>query len=88
MAWAVKWRTETALDGKREHLVGCFGLHAPTHLAGHTITVFRTRDAARQWINRHYGYIRQRPGLRAEPHGWRMPIPVKVEVEIREVSNA
>jgi hypothetical protein len=42
--------------------------------------LFRTRREARAWIEREYGYIRRRPDLRAEPHGWRMPVAVRVEI--------
>ncbi len=42
--------------------------------------LFRTRAECRAWIDEHYGYIRTRADLRAEPHGWRMPRAVKVRV--------
>jgi hypothetical protein len=42
--------------------------------------LFRTRAEARRWIEANHGYIRRRPDLQREPHGWRMPIAVRVEV--------
>ena len=40
----------------------------------------KTRREAREWIKKHYGYISERPDLQIEPHGWKMPVPVKVRV--------
>lgn len=44
------------------------------------LTVYRTRREARAWIEEHFGYLRHRPDLRAEPFGWRMPRAVRVTV--------
>lgn len=44
--------------------------------------LFRTRREAQLFIAKEYGYLRHRPDLRAEPHGWRMPKAVKVEVTL------
>lgn len=46
--------------------------------------IFRTRKEAREWIDRRYGYIRERKDLHSEPHCWRMPVAVRVKVEIAE----
>ncbi len=43
--------------------------------------MFRTRQEARAWAIRHYGFIRDRADLRAPPHEWRMPRPVRVAVK-------
>lgn len=43
--------------------------------------LFKTRDDARAYAAREYGYIKKRPDLRAFPHGWRMPRPVRVTVQ-------
>lgn len=65
--WSVIWRSDCALDdGPREYLVG----------EGGELPLFRTRREAR------YGYIRTRPDLHAEPHGWKMPIPVRVTIGV------
>lgn len=44
--------------------------------------LFRTRSEAREWIEKEYGYLRTRPDLQAEPHGWKMPIPVRVVIGV------
>lgn len=46
--------------------------------------LFLTRSDARAYRDEHYGYIRQRPDLRKEPHGWFLPRPVKVKVELTQ----
>jgi hypothetical protein len=80
LAWGVLWRSKNRLDGVQRHLmydyIGC------------NLLVFRTRRRARMWIEEHHGYIRTRPDLRAEPHGWMMPIPVRVTVEATGYSYA
>ena len=65
--WGVLWISENKLDGVTRHLVrSCC-----------KPVLFTTRRAARYYIEQSYGYIR-----RAEPHGWKMPVPVKVTVEV------
>lgn len=39
--------------------------------------LFATRAA---YIAKTYGYIARRPDLRAHPHHWRMPVPVRVKL--------
>lgn len=68
--WAAKWRSQNRQDGRTEHLINVDTIPA----------LFRTRRACREFIDRGYGYIRERPDLRAEPHGWRLPTPVRVVV--------
>jgi len=46
--------------------------------------LFRTRRECRDYIKEKYGYIKNREDLREEPHGWRLPRPVKVEIVIQE----
>ncbi len=72
--WGVLFRSDCKLDGKREHLM--FENNLPA--------LFVTRKQAREWITKNYGYIRTRPDLRAEPHGWKIPIPVRVKIEVIE----
>jgi hypothetical protein len=71
--WAAKWRSSNKLDGRRQHLI----------LWGWSegVALFTTRAACREWIEQRYGYIRHRPDLRAEPHGWRIPQPVRVSIK-------
>ena len=70
--WIVVWRSENRLDGKCEH---------PIFENGDLVTL-RTRRAARQWIAANYGYIAERPDLRAEPHGWKMPVAKKATITV------
>lgn len=76
------------MDGKREYLVGRYAgaVVLPVHMPGYTLAVFESRDAAREFIKSKYGYIATRPDLRREPHGWRMPVAVKVVVAVKEVA--
>ena len=69
--WAAQWRSENKLDGKREHVmyVDCLP------------KLFRTRREAVEWIKATHGYIATRSDLRAEPHGWKMPKPIRVKLE-------
>jgi hypothetical protein len=69
--WGVLWHERNRLDGYQEHLVhvGCLPV------------LFRTRREAREWIERTFSYIKHRPDLRGEPHGWRLPMAVRVKIE-------
>lgn len=73
-SWAVFFRSANALDGYREYLVR--GSH------GHPM-LFHTRAEAREFRDRVYGYLRDRPDLKAEPHGWLWPSVRKVEWQIQ-----
>lgn len=42
--------------------------------------LFVTREKARRWIAEQYGYIKKRPDLQAQPHGWHYPKPVRVTI--------
>lgn len=69
--WAAEWHSRNLLDGKRTHII-CDEDCLPK--------LFRTRAACCYWIEANYGYIKVRPDLRDEPHGWRMPVPIKVSL--------
>ena len=69
--WGALWRSHCRLDGKREHLI--YESLKPV--------LFRTRRESRDFIKQKYGYIANRTDLQDEPHGWKMPIPVKVKIE-------
>ncbi len=90
MAWAIKMRSENRTDGKREFLMGLgyVGRSAPNvgPMSGYKIAVFATREAARKYINSRFSHYK-RPDLKKEPHGWKMPIPVKVKVNIIECTT-
>lgn len=66
-AWGVLWRSCNHLSGKTEHLMWT--------------PLFRTRKECRAYIEAEFGYFRTRPDLKYEPHGWRMPEAVRVEVK-------
>jgi len=77
------------LDGKTERLTG--GQWAIKHAHGKNIKpagdaqvacTFRTKRDAQEFIRENYGYIARRADLRKEPHGWRMPLPVKVLISV------
>ena len=70
--WAAQWYSKNKLDGENRHLIrrDCVPV------------LFRTRSDCRSWINANYGYIKKRSDLRDEPHGWRMPAPVKVKIDV------
>jgi hypothetical protein len=79
--WAAKTDQTNQLDGRKVQL----HLHWWKSLKqnhGTTLMLFKTRAQCRAWIEEEYGYIRKRPDLLAEPHGWRVPHPVKVTVEV------
>ena len=75
MRWGILWRSENQLNGRREFLIGDVGSIVKTQL-------FRTFREARAACAKEYGYIKARPDLQAEPHGWKMPKVVKVTVTI------
>jgi hypothetical protein len=93
-AWGILWRSDNRLDGKREMLLG--DLTAP-HGDGHPVIkpaggaqvtlTFKTKREATAFIRDRYGYIAKRRDLKAEPHGWKMPIPVRVRISVEPMSS-
>lgn len=76
--WAAQWRSCNLLDGERRYLLRAVpGDPLPA--------LFRTRGAAREWIKEHFWYC-NRPDLQREPHGWRMPQPVRVSVDVQVIA--
>ena len=75
-AWAVEWHSRNRLDGERRHLQW----HPEPGPGAYRL--FRTRRECRAYIEERYGYIRNRPDLQREPHGWRMPQAVMVVVSV------
>ena len=70
--WAALWHSENALNGVTEHL-----------LYERCVPVLRqTRAEIRRYIRDYYGEISRRGDLRAEPHGWRVPRPVRVSISV------
>lgn len=74
-AWAVEFRTESLRSGSKRFLVR----KVPGQLLP---SLFRTRQDARKFAEEQLGYIRKRPDLQAEPHGWKPPRVVKVKIAI------
>ena len=66
--WGCAWRTKFGI----EHLL--YENLLPM--------LFVKKREAEAYIEQKYGYMRTRPDLRAAPHHWRMPIPVRVTVEL------
>ena len=67
--WGVEWRAKNRLEGVQRHLQWEYD-----------VRLFMTRRKCRAFIEERYGYIRTRPDLRTEPHGWSMPVAVRVGV--------
>jgi hypothetical protein len=76
MHWGVEWHYKNKTDGECREILweNCLPL------------LFPTRQLARSYIARRYGYIRYRPDLRREPHGWRIPQAVRVKVSLKRAN--
>jgi hypothetical protein len=72
--WAAKWSKTNKLDGHTEHLIIFDRRTRQPHL------LFKSRAECRAWIEKEYGYIREREDLRRESHCWRLPQAVRVDV--------
>ena len=70
--WAAEWYSNNRLDGERRNLIYEAGV----------VRLFKSKKKCSEYIKDRYGYIAKRKDLRAEPHGWRMPQPVKVTVQV------
>ena len=84
IAWAVRCESRNALDGSIIHLAGRYYLKPSPQVEGCPVALFKTRTAARKFVADKFGYIRNRADLRGEPHGWKMPTVVRVQVQIAE----
>ena len=88
MPWAIEGYSKNRLDGEKRFFFGKYNCpniregieKIPSSMNGHTLLLFNTRKEARKFIKENYSFIRTRKDLRKEPHGWRMPKPVKVNV--------
>jgi hypothetical protein len=84
--WAVKWSSgPDNIDRKlNEHF--CFNQPEDMRYEYRTVPAFfRTRNAARDWRDRHFGYLRDRSDLKKYPHNWRLPRVVRVDITVTEV---
>jgi len=73
-AWALVWQSRNRVDGITRHFIrrNCVPV------------LFKTRKEARDFNREYYGYIKGRQDLRAEPHGWKMPLPIKVTIKVEQ----
>ena len=76
LRWAIQWRSENRITGKSEFFTWERGVPV----------LFRTRKQARKHIKQRYGYIATTPSLKVEPHGWKMPRPMRVEVKFEQLA--
>jgi len=72
--WTAQWHSKNNLDGVTKYILQ----------ENFLPVLFKARKEAREYINNKYGYIRERPDLRAQPFGWRVPRAVKVEIEVKK----
>ena len=70
--WGLLWKSKNNLDGEQSALMWLNAMPL----------FFETRQAARDYRHTHYAYIRNRPDLLAEPHGWTVPAVVKVTLSL------
>ena len=75
--WALLWRSENKRDGKDEHFMW----------VGSAPYLFPSRVFAEAHINSAWAYLKNRPDLKAEPHGWKMPKAVRVKVTIKAIAQ-
>ena len=66
--WGLRWHSQNRRDGVRKHLLYTDGIPL----------LFPKRDVARIYAQTYFGHLKTRRDLRTEPHGWRMPRPVKI----------
>lgn len=71
--WGILIRARNKLDGYTEHLM--YENTKPV--------IFKTRREAQIFAKERFGYVKNRPDLKAEPHGWLPPKVLKVELEFR-----
>lgn len=73
--WGIQWQSNNSLNGETKHFLwnGLYPL------------VFYTRKEARKYIQQRYTFIKERPDLQQEPHGWKMPQAKQVKVELIEI---
>lgn len=71
-AWAALWTSKNRLDGTSRHIIHENGVPR----------LFTKRRFARKFIRVQSGYISTRDDVRAEPHGWRVPVAVRVTISL------
>jgi len=86
-AWAIKCAYDNLSEGYQEH-IECDWKRKEATRTGLPWLIFRTRAEARAYREDRYGYLRDRPDLKLEPFGWKMPKVIKVIVSIKECTDA
>lgn len=76
MRWGAMWHSKNRLDGLREHILFTDDCKP---------ALFHTKAEAMSYIKLKYGYIAKRQDLREEPHGWRVPKPVKLKISFKVI---
>ena len=79
--WAIEWRCADP-EGST-HFMTTAGIEPgdPRYV------LFVTRHEARNWIKKHFSYIRHRKDLYHAPLYWRMPLPVRVSVNLERLTE-
>ena len=70
--WGILWCSKNKKDGISEHIL----------CRDFVPALFVTRQDARSYRESRYGYLRNRPDLRAEPFGFRMPRVVRLRISL------
>jgi hypothetical protein len=70
--WGALWYSNNHLDGITRYII--YENYIPA--------LFNTKREVMKFIKDRYGYIAKRKDLRDEPHGWRMPKPVRVKISL------
>ena len=70
--WAAEWYSNSKKEGEKRHLIYYDGI----------VLLFKSKKKCQDYIKERWGYIATRKDLRSEPHGWRMPQPVRVTVQV------
>ena len=73
--WGAEWNSVCKRDGETRYII----------FEGGMPLVFGTRAQARHWVKEKYGYIRYRPALQEEPHGWRVPRVVRIRISAKVI---
>ena len=83
LLWGIEFRSDNWLDGKTSRLQVNWNNPYDDIMRPR---LFSTRQIAREWNHRENGWIKHRYDLMAEPHGWKVPRVVRVEVTYKVVS--
>jgi hypothetical protein len=82
--WALEWHADSDLDGCEKWLMV---MNRWKEDGSRRITLFETRKEAREYRDAQYGYIKDRPDLKAQPHAWKLPSVVRVRMTVERVDG-